>query len=92
MVGVGGGSGLAMPESGVISLIFSCSLLVCLSHFLFYSLSYLLLLLFLSLSSSPLNQSISQHMFMETPFSDQCYWGVEESHDGSRLPACRRGA
>lgn len=103
MVGVGGGSGLEMPESGVISLIFSCSLLVCLSHFLFYSLSYLLLLLFLSLSSSPLNQSISQ----------QCLWRphslisatgewkrvmmevgflpVEEGHDGKSAPPQKSG-
>lgn len=68
------------------------SLSVFLSFYFILSLLYLLLLLFLSLSSSPFNQSISQHMFMETPFSDQCYWGVEESHDGSWLPARRRGA
>lgn len=75
-----------MPESGIISLTFSCSLLVFLSPFLFYSLSSLSLTSFsFSFSSSPLSQSVSQHMFMETPFSDQCYWGVEERHDGKSV-------
>lgn len=56
------------------------------SPFLFYSLSSLSLTSFsFSFSSSLLNQSISQHMFMETPFSDQCYWGVEERHDGKSV-------